>query len=476
MASPRAPRGGPRSPGGVRAGAGSAGQGGSLDACLAEVAAGTPRPVYLFDGDAFLALRAARAVAHALVPEASRALNLVELDAAASPAEVAAEVATAGLFGGRKVVLVHEPAFLTSREDAGEAFANAARAFAEGRQREGARRLLALAAKAGVGAKALAPGPDGRVAVEAKETLAAELGFSLTAAAGDFIDAAARFAAEKELKVAKGDDAGALDGALARGFPPGHVLVIAAGKVDGRLPLVKKLAAAGRRVTTAIETDGPWDAQRPVLGPLLEVLLAGTGKRFDRAGEAALAERVGDDARVLASEVQKLAAYVGDRKVIGAADVQAVVVRVAQDPFFALGNAVEARDLPQALAVLERSFEDGANEFMLLGSLAATVRRLVAERERGRKAAGERRIRSYDEWQHLVLPAFAEGELEGKKPYGFWMKYQAAMRFERGELLGALADLAEADLAMKSGQEGRVRLERFLLGLLAPTNLERSMP
>jgi DNA polymerase-3 subunit delta len=447
-----------------------------LDACLAEAAAGTPRPVYLFDGDAFLALRAGRAVAHALVPEAARALNLVELDAAASPAEVAAEVATAGLFGGGKVVLVQEPAFLTSREDAGEAFAAAARTFADGRQREGARRLLALAAKAGVSAKALAPGPDGRVAIEGKEMLASELGFPLTAAAGDFIDAAARFAAEKELKVAKGDDAGALDAALVRGFPPRHVLVIAAGKVDGRLPLVKKLAAAGRRVTTVIETDGAWDARRPVLGPLLQALLAGTGKRFDGGGETALAERVGDDARVLASEVQKLAAYVGDRHVIGAADVEAVVVRIAQDPFFALGNAVEARDLPKALAVLDRSFEDGASEFMVLGSLAATVRRLVAERERGRRAAGERPIRSYDEWQRLVLPAFSEGELEGKKPYGFWMKYQAARRFERGELLGALADLAEVDVAMKSGQDGRVLLQRFLLGLLAPTTPERSIP
>jgi DNA polymerase-3 subunit delta len=458
---------------GFKGGRGGAGAGpkraagASLDACLAEAAAGKPQPVYLFDGDAFLALRAARAMAQALVPEASRALNLVELDAAASPAEVAAELATAGLFGGSKAVLVQEPAFLTSREDAGEAFANAARAFAEGRQREAARRFLALAAKAGVGARALALGPDGRVSLEVKETLAGELGFALSAAAGEFIDAAARFAAEKELKVAKGDDAGALDAALARGFPPGHVLLVAAGKVDGRLPLVKKLAAAGRRVTTAIETDGPWDAQRPVLGPLLEVLLAGTGKRFDRSGEAALADRVGDDARVLASEVQKLANYVGERKVIGAADVEAVVVRVAQDPFFALGNAVEARDLDQALAVLDRSFEDGANEFMMLGSLAATIRRLVAERERGRRAAGDRRIRSYDEWQHLVLPSIAEAELDGKKPYGFWMKYQAALRFERSELLGALADLSEADVAMKSGQDGRIRLERFLLGLLA---------
>src|SRR5512138_1070954 len=180
--------------------------GATLDACLAEAAAEKPRPVYLFDGDAFLALRAARAVAHALVPEASRALNLVELDAAASPAEVAAELATGGLFGGGKVVLVQEPAFLSSKEDAAEAFAAAARAFAEGRQREGARRFLALAAKAGLGVKALQPGPDGKLAAETKDALASELGVPLDAAAAAFMDAAARYAQERELKVQKGDD------------------------------------------------------------------------------------------------------------------------------------------------------------------------------------------------------------------------------------------------------------------------------
>jgi DNA polymerase-3 subunit delta len=167
--------------------------------------------------------------------------------------------------------------------------------------------------------------------------------------------------------------------------------------------------------------------------------------------------------------VGKLAAYVGDRKVIGAKDVDEIVTRVAEDPFFALGNAVEARDLPGALGVLGRSIQDGASPFMLLGSLASTVRRLLAERERGRRAAGERRVGSYAEWQGTVLPTIPEDELGDKKPYGFWMKYQASLRFSRGELLDALAGLAEADVAMKTGQDGRIRLERVLVGLLQRT-------
>ncbi|WP_242340896.1 MULTISPECIES: DNA polymerase III subunit delta [Anaeromyxobacter] len=444
--------------------------GATLETCLADVRGGAPRPVYLLDGDAFLALRAARELASALVPEAQRALNLVELDPATSPAEVAAELSTGGLFGGGKVVLLHEPAFLTSKEDAEDAFRRAKDQWAKGAQRDAARRLLALAAKAGWSSKDLAPdrGID-------HAALAADLGVPEGAYDAAFVEGAARFAAERELKVSK-DDASALDAALERGFARGHVLVVAAGKVDGRLPLVKRLAAAGRRVTIQLEKEGTWDAQRLVLGPVLESLLAGTGKRVDRAGEARLAALVGEDARTLASEVAKLAAYVGDRKVIGAEDVDAVVTRVASDPFFALGNAVEARDLPQALGVLERAIADGGSPFMLLGSLASTVRRMIVERERARRAVGDRRIGSAREWEAEVFPLVPEDEAKGKKPYGFWMKYQAALRFSRAELLDGLAALAEADVAMKSGQDGRIRLERVLLGLLASGHIERSHP
>ena len=440
--------------------------GATIETCLAEAREGRAAPVVLLDGDAFLSLRAARQIAEALVPEAQRSLNVVELDAAASPAEVAAEVSTGGLFGGSKVVLVQEPAFLTSREELGKSFATAREMWGQGRQREAARRVLAIAAKAGWTAADLEPG-EGADFQALRKAFRKELEIDLEDADRAFLHELSAWARERDMKAAK-DDASALDAALARGFPPGHVLVVAAGKVDGRLPLVKRLAAAGRRVTLGIESDGkPWEEPRLVLGPLLESLLAGTGKRVDRGGEALLAERVGADARTLAQEVAKLVSYAGDRKVIGSADVEAVVSRVAADPFFALGNAVEARDLEGALSVLDRSVADGAHPVMMLGSLAGTVRRMVTERERARKAAGDERLRDAREWERVVFPTVPPDEAKGKKAYGFWMKYQASLRFSRAELLEGLAALAEADVAMKSGQDGRIALERALWGLLA---------
>jgi DNA polymerase-3 subunit delta len=443
-----------------------------LPEALEEIRAGRPAAIYLLEGDPFLTQRGARQLAEALVPETQRALNLVELDAAASPGEVAAELATGGLFVGSKVVVVCEPAFLQSKEDAGAAFQRASDLWAAGRQREAARRLVAIAAKLGWSASDLDPARGGVPSPGewARELDLAEPGLRASDVA--FLEEAGRYAAERNLQAGK-DDAGALEEQLATGLPPGHVLVVAAGKVDGRLPLVKRLAAAGRRITLAVAMEGAWDDQRPVLGELAASLLAGTGKSLDRGAEARLAELLGDDARALSVELAKLAAYAGERKVIRAEDVDAVTVRVAADPFFALGNAVEGRDLAGALGVLARTVADGGSPHMLVASLAGTVRRLLVERERGRRLGGGAPIASYARWQADVLPAISREELGNRKPYGLWMKYQASTRFSRPELLDALATLAEADHAMKTGADGVLLLERFLLGLLGTMDGER---
>src|SRR5512146_1226037 len=102
--------------------------GATLETCLDEARAGKPAPVYVFDGDAFLSQRAAQELTVALVAEPERALNVVELDPASSPADVAAELRTRGLFAGpasRKVVLLTEPAFLSAKEDNQAAFERA---------------------------------------------------------------------------------------------------------------------------------------------------------------------------------------------------------------------------------------------------------------------------------------------------------------------------------------------------------------
>jgi DNA polymerase-3 subunit delta len=134
---------------------------------------------------------------------------------------------------------------------------------------------------------------------------------------------------------------------------------------------------------------------------------------------------------------------------------------------------VEARDLAAALSVVDRTVADGGSPHMLLATLAGTVRRLVVEKERARAVVGDRVVRSARDWEAQVFPSIPPEDVGKKKPWGFWMKYQASTRFGRGELLDGLVALHEADVAMKSGQDARLQLERVLLGLLASSGSER---
>jgi DNA polymerase-3 subunit delta len=89
-------------------------------------------------------------------------------------------------------------------------------------------------------------------------------------------------------------------------------------------------------------------------------------------------------------------------------------------------------------------------------------------------AAGGKRIGSFGEWSGTVLPGIDPGELKERKPYGLWMKYQASLRFGREELLSGLAALAEADHSMKTGSDGAILVERWLVGMLRAPDRERS--
>ncbi|MFL5351557.1 MAG: DNA polymerase III subunit delta, partial [Archangium sp.] len=127
-----------------------------IEDVLDEVKAGKVHPLYLLWGEEYLVRRGADELVKALLPDASAGLNFAVLDAG-SPREVASELATLPLFPGRKVVLVRDPEFLAPKKGRGDALGKAREAWKAGKRKEGARRLLALAARAGWGVDQLDP-------------------------------------------------------------------------------------------------------------------------------------------------------------------------------------------------------------------------------------------------------------------------------------------------------------------------------
>jgi DNA polymerase-3 subunit delta len=440
---------------------------------LEEAAAGRGKPIYLLEGDEYLTKTAARELAEALVPERDRPLNLILIDAAAGAKEIAQHLVTIAMFHAPKAVVVEGAEVLAEEVDAEKELGRARELWLGKRQRDGARRLLKLVRGAGWGPAELAFGLKGAAGVTRWRK---EVGAAPSDADKGWLQELAAYAAEQKLAVPQGD-VEALVRALERGLPPRTHLLLVAEALPARHPLARLAAEKGaclkrkaERRGRGIDTLDISEVVAQELGPLQ--------KRLSRDAELELKLRLGDDLRLLASELQKLACYVGDKPQIGREDVEAIVAPVREEEFFALGEAVGEGDLSRALelfaAELRRKSNASSVALPFLGGIASAVRRLLAEHARcgAIPAARGPRELSMDEYQRAVFPA-VEAELlaKGQKiphPYGAWIAYKRARRRPRSHWVRALILCAEADAAIKRGAEPRLLLERLLTDVAPP--------
>jgi DNA polymerase III delta subunit len=190
-----------------------------------------------------------------------------------------------------------------------------------------------------------------------------------------------------------------------------------------------------------------------------------------------LKQRLGDDLRLIATELEKLASHAGERAQISRADVEAVVAPVREEEFFALGEAVAEGHLGRALQLfhdeLRRKASASAVALPFLGGVAGAVRRSLADHARYSAlpaARGGRELR-YDDFLRSVFPE-VEAELTGKgqkvpNPYVAYLGYKRARKRPRSHWRRALVLCAEADAALKSGADQRLLLERLLTEVCA---------
>ena len=436
----------------------------------AEIRAGTVRPLYLAWGEEYLVRREADALVEALVPGSLASLNLVVLDGA-SAREVATELATMPLLPGNKVVLLRDPEFLAPRKGRTDALAKAREAWKAGRRKEGARRLLALAARAGWGPEALEPGGPGAPTAEAWRE---ELSVTLADSDVDFLREVAAFIREEGLGAPE-SDASALLTLLERGLPTGHALVVAATDVETKNPLLRLARDGGalleRKLASRLRDLDLADVARDFLRPFQ--------KRLGPGAEEVLRERVGGNMRLLQSELEKLALHAAGA-VISRADVEALVAHSRDEEFLELADALQKRDLPLALAYVDEALAAGAPPLLLLGAIASVVRGLLEAYERMAHLGGGRTPRSFDDFKAHQFPAVErEAKASGARvphPYAAFLATLAAARYGRARLRASLLACAEADLALKSSGGGRLVLERLLWTICPPSGQGLSSP
>ncbi len=442
-------------------------------ASLVAAAARQPAPVYLFIGEPFQTEAAARRLIDVVVPIERRSFNLETYDGrTAAIGPILDSLRTPGMFPGTKLIWVREPALFLSGEKRSDLTDALFAAWREDRPAEAAEKLLFLAALAGWTQEQFTAADW--VALSAAE-VSAVFGRVLDGREREALDAVRAHCLENNLTVnAQRDDSGLLEAFLAAGVPPNSVLVFTAAAVDRRKRIVKAIHERGTvlEFTLARERSGALSAES--VGQVIRQIMSGRGKRLTPAAQRLIEQQAGTDPAPLASELEKLCLYVGERATIAEEDVRACMRDLAGSWIFDFTKALAQRQAATALCLLRALYAQGEHPVRLLALIARELRLLLLARDcltdtlAGVWSPGT----PFAVFRDRLWPRLSEVQRDafgGVHPYVVYLALQNASRTSTPALQRGLLRLHELDIKFKSGAgDPRLLLEAFVLELCRP--------
>jgi DNA polymerase III subunit delta len=225
---------------------------------------------------------------------------------------------------------------------------------------------------------------------------------------------------------------------------PFTVLVVEATGLDQRMKLGKLLAEktlvvecglgenAGERQTAAVA--------------LARAIAKEEGVEFEKGAAEDLAEFVAADLLRLKTEIEKLATYAAERKLIRREDVSALVISVKTTTVWELADMLASRQTKKALEFLDRLLRDGEEPLPMLGAMAWMYRKLIEASEVKGVTNG---------WQ--------AARALGMRPEQAELALQNARKISKGRLLSGLSALQKADDRLKRGGEDAHAVMEFLI-------------
>ncbi|MGO9516029.1 MAG: DNA polymerase III subunit delta [Candidatus Korobacteraceae bacterium] len=180
------------------------------------------------------------------------------------------------------------------------------------------------------------------------------------------------------------------------------------------------------------------------------------GVKLDIDAARELVDSLGGDMMMVASELEKLVLFAGDRKRITLGDVETLVLAAKQRSFYELTDAISSRDRARALGVLDAILSTGDGDEAAIGHLymlSRTFRQMLVILERNVR---DSRALWQALWQGFRIPPFAAE----------YVIRQARRYKSRRELTSAIRRVARADLALRSNPPSkRLVLENLVLDL-----------
>jgi DNA polymerase-3 subunit delta len=443
-------------------------QGAELSAALRAAAAGAPKPVYLFVGEPFQTAAAAHALVDALVPAARRSFNAEIWDGRTTPIlPIIDSVRTPGFFAGTKVVWLRETTLFLSGEKRADLTAALFSAWDDGRQGEAAEKLLTLVALAGLSQQQFR---DTRWSALTKTRIREVFGEELDTQKLAQLDALQAVCLARDLGVsAYRDDSGALLEFLKDGVLPGAVLVLTASAVDARKRLYKRVREIGMVIDLTPDRERSGSLSPAAVDDVVRQAVRDFDKRLTPEARHLIVRRAGTDVTLLASELEKLCLYVGDRPSITEADVRVAFRDMAESWIFDFTGALATGQVAQAVPLLRGLLEQGEPPLRLLAMIARELRFLLVAREclddilRGIW----RPDLSFKVFQSRVLPQLDVEILAAcgnAHPFVLYRRFQDAARVDGRLLRAALVNVSDLDLRLKSSRgDAAMLLEAFVI-------------
>lgn len=264
-------------------------------------------------------------------------------------------------------------------------------------------------------------------------------------------------------------------------------LLVSAGKVDKRKTFYKTLEKLG-----SVEAFAAWSLDDKDWAGQAEAaalrLLRNRKKEISDEALAELINRVGPHSQQLASEVEKLALYVGERTEIALPDVAAIVSRNKQARAFAVSEALGDRDLPRLLRTLdeelwEMKFDKQKSEIGLLYGLITKVRAMLFLKEMIREGwvtanADYNRFKSQlERVPSDKLPADRRFNPLSMHPYVLHKALVQTSRYSSDELIRAMGLLLACNQKLvSSGLDEALVLQQVLVEIVRGDNTSLPAP
>lgn len=160
---------------------------------------------------------------------------------------------------------------------------------------------------------------------------------------------------------------------------PFTVLVFEAAALDQRMRLAKLFAE--KTISVSVELSADPAARVRLAVPLSLDMARELGTTLEQDAADELCDLLNGELAAIHTELEKLSAYVGDRKKITRADVDLQVISARKYEVWDLADMLAEREPAKALAFLDSLLRDGEAAPALLGALAWTYRKLLEAQE-----------------------------------------------------------------------------------------------